>query len=79
MRKYRPKIVAYSLRELAMLYKISKKTMRKRLKTLGLWEYGKRLYFPNEVRKIFNVYGVPELSEDDYIYFSPHKMTEITK
>lgn len=65
----------YSLSELAFMYKVSRKTMRKILNELKIWRSGKRFYFPKEVEIIFNTLGVPELGKED-IYFFPSKVIE---
>ena len=68
--KYIPKIAAYSISELAKMYGVSFRTMRKILRQLNLWQRNKKKYFPNEIEKVFNKLGIPEINEEDLFYFA---------
>ena len=68
MSVFYPIITSYTLKELAMMYKVSPRTMKRRLKRLGILSDAnrfKRIFFPSEVRLIFSKLGVPELTEKD--------------
>lgn len=68
--KYVPKLAAYSINELARMYGVSFRTMRKILRQLNLWQRNKKKYFPNEIEKVFSKLGIPEIHEEDVYYFA---------
>lgn len=69
MKYYVPIVTSYSVREIAYLYGISRRTLLRRLKQHNILKTkGKRhLFTPKEVEKIFNTLGVPVLSEEQAV------------
>ena len=46
--------------QLAILFGISRPTLNKRLKEIGLYEKGRSLFTPLEVQKVFEFWGIPK-------------------
>jgi predicted site-specific integrase-resolvase len=47
-------------KQLCELYKISRPTLNKWLKMIGLYTKGRSLFTPQQLQKMFEIWGVPE-------------------
>jgi len=54
-------VKSYTKKELRQMYGVSQDTLRERLKPLKLEKY-RKLLLPNEVEKVFNLLGTPEIA-----------------
>lgn len=46
--------------QLADLFGISRPTLNKRLKEVGLYEKGRSLFTPMEIKTLFEIWGIPK-------------------
>ena len=47
-------------KQVCEMYKISRPTLNKWLKLIGLYQKGKSLFTPQQIQQMFDTWGVPE-------------------